>query len=88
MHSISKNDQQNILNLELAVFCLKQKASTKEVAIKDFESCNLHTGINILHVYYFCGKILISPFFFDALTIYHFPANLVVHIYHSVSAVP
>ena len=36
LHSISENNEQNLLNLELVVFDLKNKASTKQLPVTDF----------------------------------------------------
>jgi hypothetical protein len=36
VHGISECDKQNILNLEVVLFCLKHRASTKELPITDF----------------------------------------------------
>jgi hypothetical protein len=48
MQSISKRNEQIILNLELVLFCLKHKASTTQLSITDcFWKSNLHTGINV-----------------------------------------
>lgn len=35
-HSISENNEQNILNLELVLFDLKNKASTKQLPVTNF----------------------------------------------------
>jgi hypothetical protein len=48
MHSVSMCDEQNILNLEMALFHLKCTVSTIQLSITDFfRKSDLHAGINI-----------------------------------------